>query len=87
MMSVSLHTQTGWPILPIQVLNSRVSGLLLALIHKHVKISVDEWIMETTPPHKQVQIPENQIFLASLCLEWSFPTYILFETIEHFRLK
>ena len=26
------------------------------LVHKHVKISVDEWIMETTHPHKHVQI-------------------------------
>ena len=26
------------------------------LVHKHVKISVDEWILETTRPHKQVTI-------------------------------
>ena len=24
------------------------------LVHKHVKISVDEWILETTHPHKHV---------------------------------
>ena len=29
------------------------------LVHKHVKISVDKWVMETTRPHKHVQIPEN----------------------------
>ena len=28
----------------------------LTLVHKHVKISVDEWVMETTRPHKQVKI-------------------------------
>ena len=26
------------------------------LVHKHVKISVDEWILETTCPHKPVTI-------------------------------
>ena len=36
------------------------------LVHKHVKISVDEWIMETTHPHKQVQIPKNQFFCLTL---------------------
>ena len=36
------------------------------LVHKHVKISVDEWIMETTRPHKQVQNPLVQFFFASL---------------------
>ena len=38
---------------------SLITGLSLALVQKHVKISVDEWIMETTRPHKHVQIPEN----------------------------
>ena len=32
------------------------------LVHKHVKISVGKWIMETTRPHKHVQIPEDQFF-------------------------
>ena len=36
------------------------------LVHKHVKISVDEWIMETTRPHKQVQIPKKQFFCLTL---------------------
>ena len=40
-----------------------VSGLSLALVHKHVKMSVGKWIMETTCPHKHVQILEDQIFL------------------------
>ena len=39
------------------------SGLSLALVHKHVKVSVGKWIMETTRPHKHVQIPEDQFFL------------------------
>ena len=26
------------------------------LVHKHVKISVDEWILETTRPHEHVTI-------------------------------
>ena len=26
------------------------------LVHKHVKISVDEWILEATRPHKHVTI-------------------------------
>ena len=38
-----------------------MSGLLLALVHKHVKMSVGKWIMETTHPHKHVQIPDDQI--------------------------
>ena len=28
------------------------------LIHKHVKISVDEWILETTRPQKHVKFLE-----------------------------
>ena len=61
------------------------------LVHKHVKMSVAKWIMETTCPHKHVQIPENQIPRNQIlfCLtqsQWSFPNYILFEIIEHFRL-
>ena len=39
-----------------------------SLIHKEVKISVDEWIMETTCKHKHVQIPENQIFLPHMII-------------------
>ena len=49
------------------------------LIHKHVKMSVGKWIVETTRPHKHVHIPEDQIFLTSLPLAQSFPNYILFE--------
>ena len=26
------------------------------LVHKHVKVSVGKWILETTHPHKHVQI-------------------------------
>ena len=43
----------------------RLAGLSLALVHKHVKMSVGKWIMETTRPHKHVQIPPNQFFLPS----------------------
>ena len=45
------------------------------LVHKHVKISVDEWILDTTRPHNNVQIPEYDFFFASLCLAESSPTY------------
>ena len=31
------------------------------LIHKHVKISVDEWILETTHPQKHVKFLEQYI--------------------------
>ena len=43
------------------------------LVHKHVKASVGKWIMETTGPHKHVQIPDNQFFLASLSQHTHFP--------------
>ena len=36
------------------------------LIHKHVKMSVGKWIMETTHPHKYVNIPGDHIFDGSL---------------------
>ena len=35
------------------------------LVHKHVKMSVGKWILETTRPHKHVQIPKDD-FLALL---------------------
>ena len=31
------------------------------LVHKHVKISVDEWILETTRPQKHVKFLEQYI--------------------------
>ena len=31
------------------------SGLSLALVHKHVKISVGKWLLETTRPHEHVK--------------------------------
>ena len=31
------------------------------LVHKHVKISVDEWILETTRPQKHVKFFEQYI--------------------------
>ena len=31
------------------------------LVHKHVKISVDEWILETTHPQKHVKYLEQYI--------------------------
>ena len=45
--------------------NLTVSGLSLALVHKHVKINVGKWILETTHPYKHVQISEDD-FLALL---------------------
>ena len=32
------------------------------LVHKHVKISVDEWIMETTRPQKHVKFLEQHLY-------------------------
>ena len=42
--------------------NSRAFVSTRPLVRKHVKISVDEWIMETTHPHNRVQIPEYHFF-------------------------
>ena len=41
------------------------------LVHKHVKISVDEWVLETTRPHKHVTIFVNflSIFFCRTKLE------------------
>ena len=36
------------------------------LVHKHVKFSVDEWILETTRPHKHVII-FGIYFVSVLC--------------------
>ena len=35
--------------------NHTETGLSLALVHKHVKISVGKWLLETTRPHKHVK--------------------------------
>ena len=42
------------------------------LVHKHVKMRVGKWILETTPPHKHVQIPEDKMFLFFLNLAQLF---------------
>ena len=57
----------------IQVSNPRAFVSSRPLIHKHVKISVDEWIMETTRPHKHVHI-----FLPCIIISHLY----LFEIIE-----
>ena len=44
-----------------------------SLVHKHVKISVGKWIMETTLPHKHVHITEDQIFLSGFVQHDHFP--------------
>ena len=41
------------------------AGLSLALVHSSTNMlkCVDKWIMETTCPHKHVQILDDQIFI------------------------
>ena len=46
----------------INVINSINVGLSLALIHKHIKMIVVKWILETICPYKHIHMPENQIF-------------------------
>ena len=54
-----------------------LSGLSLALVHKHVQMSVGKWILETTHPHRHVQIPEDDFFsLASLGMIVSHENFI-----------
>ena len=58
------------------------------LVHKHVKISVDEWILETTRPHKHVTIFRKflSIFFFRTKLEYYFQiTFQLF--FSHFLIK
>ena len=43
-------------------------------------ISVGKWILETTRPHKHVQVPEEFV------LERLFPNQIQVEVPEYFRL-
>ena len=43
-----------------------MSGLSLALVHKHVKMSVGKWILETTCPHKHVLIPDDDFYNLAL---------------------
>ena len=44
----------------------------ITLVHKHVKISVDKWALETTRPHKHVTILDY-IFVSIFCpeLNWT----------------
>ena len=46
----------------LMIIEINDSGLSLALVHNHVKMSVGKWIMEITHSNKHVQIPEDQIF-------------------------
>ena len=45
------------------------------LVHKHVQISVDEWILEITHPHKQVTV--FGIFVVIFCSEQIWKQNIL----------
>ena len=53
--SVWLSTESGY----LGVLTPRAFISTRPLIHKHVKISVDKWILETTHPHKHAQTRHN----------------------------
>ena len=43
------------PLFPDYFIPDLEAELSLALVHKHVKISVDKWVLETTHPHKHVK--------------------------------
>ena len=53
------------------------AGLSLALVHKHAKLSVGKWILETTHPQKHVHIPEDH-FCSLTSLNVIAPNKILF---------
>ena len=56
-------------------------GLSLALIHKHAKLNVGKWILETTRPQKHVHIPDDHFCsLASLIM--IVPNTILFKSLN-----
>ena len=48
-------------------------GLSLALVHKHAKMSVGKWIVETTRPHKHVHIFGTKFFSPCFAEHDHFP--------------
>ena len=50
-----------WVVSIARVLLYRAFVNTRLLVHKHVKISVDEWILETTRPQKHVKFLEQYI--------------------------
>ena len=50
-----------------------LSGISLALVHKHVNMSVGKWIMATTHLHKHVHINKGQLFLPHFVQHDYFP--------------
>ena len=56
------------------------------LIHKHVKMSVGKWIMETTHPHKYVNILGDHIFFCFALFAMIISKLYFIEIIEHFRI-
>ena len=67
------HVLNTWLPQDVSIISSHVCYRAFVstrpLVHKHVKMSVGKWILETTRPHKHVQIAEDD-FLASLRLAW-----------------
>ena len=55
--------------------------VFVSTVHKHAKLSVGKWVLETTHPHKHVQILKHQMFLPCFSQHESN----LFEVIEYFR--
>ena len=57
--------RTGRKTVKMKTWNSKrfKSGLSWALVDKDDKMSVGKWILETTHPHKHVQIPEDHLLL------------------------
>ena len=64
------------------------AGFSLALVHKHVKMSVGKYILETTPPHKHVQIKDYNFFsLASLSITFPMNFYFKLQNISDYTIN
>ena len=58
-LSTCLNIYLSLPVQNVSEFRDFVNTRLL--VHKHVKISVDEWILETTCPQKHVKFLEQYI--------------------------
>ena len=69
---------------PFKEMEPGLSLTLVYLVHKHVKISVDEWILETTRPQKHVKFLEKVQRGTALsvinAIKWSAETVMEFNT-------
>ena len=58
---IASELPTGKFIVVVHITSYRDFVNTRLLVHKHVKISVDEWILETTRPQKHVKFLEQYI--------------------------